>query len=194
MRKAEIKRQTSETNISLILDIDGSGKTDITTGSRMLDHMLSAFGKHSLFDLTISATGDDIHHLSEDVAIVLGQAFNQALGTKAGIVRMGHALVPMDEALSTVVVDISGRPYCLVDAKFTDNDMFGFPTDLVRHFMESLASEGRFTLHAKVNYGENDHHKCESLFKALGLAMSHAAQIDSRRAGQTPSTKGTLGQ
>ena len=192
MRKAEIRRKTTETNINIVLNIDGSGQTDITTGSRILDHMLSAFGKHALFDLTISATGDDIHHLSEDVAIVLGQAINQALGDKKGITRFAGASVPMDEALSEVIVDISGRPYCLVNAKFSENDMFGFPTDLVRHFLESLATEGRVTLHACIKYGENDHHKCESLFKALGIALSRAVVLDSRRLNQTPSTKGRL--
>ena len=192
MRTADIKRKTAETNINLQLNIDGGGKTDITTGSRMLDHMLSAFAKHGLFDVALSATGDDIHHLSEDVALVLGQAFYQALGDKKSIVRMSQACVPMDEALSSVFVDISGRPYCLVDAEFTDNDMFGFPTDLVRHFMESLAFEGRFTLHACVNYGENDHHKCESLFKALGRALDQATQLDVRRLNQIPSTKNIL--
>jgi len=193
MRKAQIKRQTAETNVNVSINIDGSGQVDITTGQRLFDHMLASFAKHGLFDITLNATGDDVHHLVEDVGIALGQAFNQALSDKKGLSRMGEAAVPMDEALSSVFIDVSGRPYFFIDAEFSGNDMFGFPADMVRHFLEAFATESRITLHAHVNYGENDHHKCESLFKALGRALDHATWIDARRAGQSPSTKEFMG-
>lgn len=187
-----VKRETKEINISLELSIDGSGQYEINTGIKMFDHLLSQVAQHGRFDIKISATGDDQHHLVEDVAICLGRAFGEALGEKRGIVRMADAAVPMDDALATVIVDISGRGYTVLDLPFTDNDMAGFPTDLIRHFLESFASEARLNLHALVVYGTNDHHKAEALFKALGRALDTATRIDERIAGELPSTKGLL--
>jgi imidazoleglycerol-phosphate dehydratase len=166
-RVSDIKRETGETNIRLKLDIDGCGDYETATGNRTFDHLLSQLAKHGLFDINISATGDDIHHLVEDVAICLGRALSEALGDKRGITRMADASVPMDDALSMIAVDISGRGYAVLDIPFSDNDMFGFPTDLVRHFLETLAIEARINLHAMIIHGTNDHHKAESLFKAL---------------------------
>jgi imidazoleglycerol-phosphate dehydratase len=191
-RLSIIKRETEETNISLELNIDGSGKCEVNTGIRMFDHMLAQLARHGIFNIKISATGDDQHHLVEDVAICLGKAFGEALGEKRGIVRMANALVPMDDALAMVVVDLSGRGYSVLELPFSDNDMFGFPTDLIRHFLESFAIEGRFNLHAKIVYGINDHHKAEALFKALGRALDTATRIDERIAGELPSSKGLL--
>lgn len=191
-RQAIIKRETQETSISLELGLDGSGQWQITTGIRIFDHLLSQLAKHGKFDIKISASGDDPHHLTEDVAICLGKAFAEALGDKRGIVRMADATVPMDDALATVCVDISGRAYSVLDLPFTDNDMAGFPADLVRHFLESLATEARLNLHARIIYGTNDHHKAEALFKALGKALDEATGIDERISGTLPTTKGLL--
>ena len=188
-RESIIKRETKETNISLELNIDGTGQYEVDTGIPMLDHLLAPVTRHGLFDIKLSATGDDQHHLVEDVAICLGKAFSKALGEKRGIVRMADVAVPMDDALAQVVLDISGRGYHVLDLPFSDNDMFGFPTDLVRHFLETLASEAKINLHAKIAYGTNDHHKAEALFKALGRALDRATQIDERISGELPSTK-----
>jgi imidazoleglycerol-phosphate dehydratase len=188
-RKSVIKRETKETNISLELDIDGSGKDEMVTGIRMLDHLLAQLARHGVFDIKISATGDDQHHLVEDVAICLGKALGEALGDKRGIVRMADASVPMDDALAMVAVDIGGRGYAVLELPFSDNDMFGFPTDLIRHFLESLAAEAKINLHARVIYGTNDHHKAEALFKALGRALDAATRVDERISGELPSTK-----
>ena len=191
-RKSIIKRQTKETSISLELNVDGSGRWDITTGLRMFDHLLAQVAQHGVFDIKCSASGADQHHLVEDVAICLGKAFAEALGDKRGIVRMGSALVPMDDVLVMVAIDISGRGYTVLDLPFSDNDMTGFATDLIRHFLESFACEARLNLHAKVMYGSNDHHKAEALFKALGRALSTATRIDERLGEQLPSTKDLL--
>jgi imidazoleglycerol-phosphate dehydratase len=191
-RKAIINRETGETNISIELDIDGSGKYDINTGTGIFDHLLSAMMKHGKFDIKLSATGDDIHHIVEDVAICLGKAFGEALGEKRGIVRMANVAVPMDEALAMVAVDIGGRGYAVLDLPFSGNDMPGFPADLIRHFLESLAIEARINLHASIAYGTNDHHKAEALFKALGRALDAAIRIDERISDELPSTKGYL--
>ena len=191
-RKSVVKRETKETSISLELNLDGSGQWEVNTGITMFDHLLAQLAQHGRFDIKISATSDDQHHLAEDVAICLGRAFGEALGEKRGIVRMADATVPMDDALATVAIDISGRGYTVLDLPFADNDMFGFPTDLVRHFLESFAVEGRLNLHVKVAYGINDHHKAEALFKALGRALDMATRIDERISGELPSTKGLL--
>jgi imidazoleglycerol-phosphate dehydratase len=188
-RVANIKRKTKETNISLELKVDGSGQWEIDTGIKMFDHLLSQAIQHGRFDLKLSATGDDPHHLIEDVAICLGKALSQALAERQGIVRMGDATVPMDDALAMVAVDISGRAYTKLELSFSDNDMAGFPTDLIRHFFESFAVEARLNLHARIIYGTNDHHKAESLFKALGRALDMATRIDERISGKVPSTK-----
>jgi len=187
-----IKRKTKETDISLELNIDGSGKCDIDTGIPMFNHLLEQVGRHGILDIKIFAKGDEPHHLIEDVAICLGQAFNKALGEKQGIVRMADATVPMDDALATVAIDISGRGYTVLDLPFTKNDMAGFPTDLVRHFLESFAAEARLNLHARIVYGTNDHHKAEALFKALGRALDSATRFDERIGNILPSTKELL--
>jgi len=191
-RKSLIKRETKETNINLELNIDGSGKWEITTGIKMFDHLLSQLARHGAFDIKIVATGDDQHHISEDVAICLGKAFSEALGEKRGIVRMADVAVPMDDALATVALDISGRGYTVLELSFNDNDMFGFPTDLIRHFLESFALEARLNLHVKIAYGTNDHHKAEALFKALARALDAATRIDERISSELPSTKNLL--
>jgi len=191
-RLSTVKRESKETRISLELDLDGRGRWQINTGVNMFDHLLAQVAQHGRFDITLSATGDDRHHLVEDVAICFGKALGEALGKKRGIVRMGEATVPMDDALAVVVVDISGRGYAVLDLPFADNDMDGFPADLVRHFLESLAIEARLNLHARIVYGINDHHKAEALFKALGRALDAATRIDERLAGELPSTKDLL--
>ena len=189
VRSSIVKRETKETNISLEFNIDGSGKGDINTGIKMFDHLLAQVAQHGVFDIKLSATGDDQHHLVEDVAICLGRALGEALGQKRGIVRMANAFVPMDDALAMVAVDIGGRGYTVLELPFSKNDMAGFPTDLVRHFLESFAAEARLNLHAKFVYGINDHHKAEALFKALGRALDTATRIDERISGELPSTK-----
>jgi imidazoleglycerol-phosphate dehydratase len=191
-RTAAIKRETRETNIRLELNIDGAGGDDINTGIRIFDHLLAQVARHGLFDITVSASGDDQHHLVEDVGLCLGQAFAQALGERRGITRMADATVPMDDALVNVAVDIGGRGYTVLDLPFSDNDMAGFATDLIRHFLQALAAEGRLNLHAKALSGTNDHHKAEALFKALGRALDKATQIDARISGELPSTKDYL--
>lgn len=191
-RKTVIKRKTRETNISLELNLDGSGQWQIETGLKMFNHLLAQLSQHGRFDLKIAASGDDPHHLIEDVAICLGKALGEALGDKRGIVRMASAMVPMDEALATVAIDLSGRAYSVLDLTFADNDMAGFPSDLIRHFLESLAVEARMNLHVKTVYGTNDHHKAEAVFKALGRALDVATRIDPRTGSELPSTKGSL--
>ncbi len=191
-RISNIKRETKETNISLELNIDGRGSYEMVTGNRMFDHLLSQLARHGVFDINISATGDDQHHLVEDVAICLGKAMVEALGERRGIVRMADASVPMDDALAMVAVDLSGRGYTVLELPFSDNDMIGFPTDLVRHFLEAFAAEAKINLHARIVYGTNDHHKAEALFKALGRALDAATRIDERILGDLPSTKDML--
>jgi len=188
-RKATVARETAETNVKVELNIDGSGQFQITAGIRMFDHLLSHLAQHGVFDIKISASGPDQHHIVEDVAISLGKAFNQALGKKQGIVRMAHAVVPMDEALAEVAVDIGGRAYSVIEADFNEASIGDLDTDLVRHFLVSLASEAKINLHAKVLSGINDHHKAEALFKALAHALDSATRIDERIAGRVPSTK-----
>jgi imidazoleglycerol-phosphate dehydratase len=193
-RSAQIERKTGETQITLSLTIDGKGRADIQTGIGFLDHMLTLFAGHGLFDLTVHATGDlhiDDHHTAEDVCICLGKALDQALCDRRGIVRTAHSYVPMDEALGLVAIDLGGRPYCVFDAEFVTPNLGQLGTDLLFHLFETLAIHGRLNLHAKVLYGRNDHHKAEALFKALGRALDAATQIDPRRQG-VPSTKGTL--
>ena len=192
IRSSAVERKTRETNVSLELNLDGSGKYEINTGIKMFDHMLAQLAQHGRFDLKISASGDDQHHLVEDVALCLGKALGEALGEKRSIIRMGDATVPMDDVLATVAVDISGRGYTMLDMPFSENDMAGFATDLIRHFLESFAIEARLNLHAKILYGTNDHHKAEALFKALGRALDIATRIDNKLAGELPSTKGLL--
>jgi imidazoleglycerol-phosphate dehydratase len=193
-RKAKVSRRTAETDIVVELTLDGSGQHRISTGIGFYDHMLSALALHGLFDLEVRAEGDlhvDTHHTIEDVAIVLGRAFDQALGDRQGIHRVGHAHVPMDESLAFVALDFSGRPYTVFQASWHTPEIGQFPTDLLQHFFESLAVHARLTLHARVEYGRNDHHQAEALFKALGRALRYAAAVDPQRR-DVASTKGTL--
>jgi imidazoleglycerol-phosphate dehydratase len=194
-RTANIQRTTTETDIQLRLNIDGTGQCAVSTGVGFLDHLLRHIAVHGLFDLEIKANGDldiDAHHTVEDVAIVLGQAFDQALGDRKGIVRMGSAYVPMDEALAFVALDLSGRPYAVIAAEWHTPAIGLLPTTLIPHFLESFAFNARLNLHARVEYGRDDHHQAEALFKALGRALDTATRVDERRAGVIPSTKGTL--
>lgn len=191
-RTATITRKTGETQISVTFTLDGSGKFDIQTGSNMFDHMLTHIAHHGLFDIKIKASGWDQHHLVEDVAIALGQALNKALGDKKGITRMGHAIVPMDEAMAMVVVDISGRGYAVLDVPLKRKKIGDLESDVVRHFMETFALEAKMNLHARVFYGTNDHHKAEAVFKALGRSLGDATRIDPRIASKVPSTKGRI--
>jgi imidazoleglycerol-phosphate dehydratase len=195
-RTATITRRTGETDVALTLTIDGSGAAEIATGIGFLDHMLTLFAKHGLFDLRVAASGDlhiDEHHTAEDVCICLGRALDQALGERRGLVRTAHSYVPMDEALGFVAVDLGGRPYCVVDAQFVTPRVGQLGTDLIAHLFESVAFHGRLNLHARVLYGHNDHHKIEALFKAFGRSLDAATRIDERLQGAVPSTKGTLG-
>ena len=187
-----ITRETGETSVTAEIVIDGSGKADITTGMRMFDHLLSQVARHGLFDLRVSATGADPHHVVEDTSICMGRAFNQALGERSGLTRMAHAVIPMDEALALVAIDIGGRGYAAVEASFDTDTIAELPADLVRHFLESFAAEARINLHAKVLAGINEHHKAEALFKALGRALDAAARVDDRITGEIPSTKGVI--
>ena len=191
-RTATITRETSETKIGVTFSLDGRGKFEIKTGSKMFDHMLTHIVQHGLFDITISASGWDQHHLVEDVAISLGQALNRAVGDKRGITRMGHAIVPMDDALALVAVDLSGRGYVVIDASFKRKKIGDLESDLVRHFLETFAAEAKMNVHSKVLAGINDHHKAEAIFKALGRALDTATTIDERLSGKVPSTKGVI--
>lgn len=191
-RKAKVTRETKETSVKVELNIDGKGQFEITTGIRFFDHMLSQLAQHGVFDIKLSATGTDHHHVVEDVAISLGKAFNQALGDKRGIVRMAHSLVPMDEALALVALDIGGRGYTVFEATFNNSTIDKMPADLIRHFFVSFASEGKINIHARVMSGINDHHKAEALFKALARALDAATGLDERLEGRIPSTKDTI--
>ena len=195
MRSATVRRETGETTVAVEIDVDGTGQSEVSTGLTMLDHMLAQLARHGVNDLRVeaSATMDpDGHHTVEDVAIALGQAFNEALGEKRGIVRMATASAPLDEALAMVTVDISGRGYAVISADFGIEIVGDLLTDLVRHFLETFAREARLNLHADVVRGTNDHHKVECLFKALARALDAATRIDPRVAGAVPSTKGVI--
>ena len=194
-RKASIQRQTNETQIEISLNLDGTGEHNLNTGIGFLDHMLAHIAVHGLFDLNVQANGDldiDVHHTIEDVAITLGQVFAQALGERQGIVRMASFYTPMDESLAFVSLDLSGRPYAVIQADWHAPSVGGIPTSLFDHFLESFAFNLKANLHARVLYGKDDHHQAEALFKALGRSLEAACRIDPRRAGRVPSTKGTL--
>jgi imidazoleglycerol-phosphate dehydratase len=194
-RTAEIRRETRETTIEVRLDVDGTGRAEISTGIGFLDHMLDSLARHSRFDLMVKATGDlhiDAHHTAEDVAIVLGQALDRALGEKRGLRRFADATVPLDEALVQVVVDLSGRGVAVVDLPFRGEMIGTLPTEMVPHFLKSFAVEGRLTLHVRHLAGENDHHRAEATFKALARSLELATRVDPRIASQVPSTKGAL--
>lgn len=192
-RNAELERNTSETQVSVSLDLDGSGIGEVATGLGFLDHMLTSLSKHSSFDLRLVAKGDvgiDDHHTVEDCAIVLGRALDQALGDRMGIARFGHAYAPLDESLTRAVVDLSGRPWPEVSIGFTRPTIGEVATENLVHFFRSLAMEGRMALHVDTIRGDNDHHKAESAFKALALALRQAVAPGP---GGMPSTKGSLG-
>jgi imidazoleglycerol-phosphate dehydratase len=195
MRQAQIARTTGETSITLSVNIDGTGQCHAQTGIGFLDHMLTLMAKHGQFDIEVTANGDlhvDDHHTAEDVCICLGQAIDKALGDRRGIVRTAHSYVPMDEALGFVAIDLGGRAYCVFNAEFVTPRVGTLGTDLLFHLFESIAYHGRMNLHARVEYGRNDHHKVEALFKALGRALDAASRIDPRLGDAVPSTKGVL--
>lgn len=193
-RKSEVKRKTRETAVSVILNIDGSGKSSVKTGVPFFDHMLDLFSKHGIFDLKIAAKGDidvDYHHTVEDVGICLGEAFKKALGKKIGIERYGEAKVPMDESLAEVILDISGRPHLTYNVEITKKKFTDFDTEVVKEFFEAFVINSGITIHINLIRGKNMHHIIESVFKAFAVAMSKACQISPRKKG-VPSTKGIL--
>ena len=194
-RLTTIERRTGETQVTLSLNLDGEGKYEIATGNGMLDHLLAQLSRHGLIDITLKATGDlstGWHHLVEDTAISLGRAFREALGDGAGIRRMGHSMVPLDETLAVVAVDLGGRSHASLDISMSQEMVESLPGDLVRHFLESFATEARITLHAKILSGLDSHHKAEALFKALAKALRDAVELDPRASNQIPSTKGAI--
>ncbi|MGQ9572530.1 MAG: imidazoleglycerol-phosphate dehydratase HisB [Dehalococcoidia bacterium] len=193
-RRGSVRRETKETKVAVEMNLDGSGQADIATGIGMLDHLLEQLARHGLFDITVQASGDierDPHHLIEDVGMGLGRALSEALGERRGIVRMGHAIVPLDEALVLVAVDLSGRGHAAVEVPFATERIGELPTEMIAHHLAAFALEGRFNLHVRVLVGTNDHHKAEAVFKALARALGDATRIDPR-ISDIPSTKGTL--
>ena len=194
-RKSSIARKTLETDILVDLDLDGSGTSAFDTGLPFLEHMLDQVARHGMLDLSIKAKGDlhiDAHHTVEDIGITLGQAFSQAIGEKKGIYRYGHAFVPLDESLSRVVIDLSGRPGLFFHVEFSRSQVGGFDADLFAEFFQGFANHAQVTLHIDNIRGENAHHQAETVFKAFGRAMRMAVAIDSSMEGFTPSTKGSL--
>jgi imidazoleglycerol-phosphate dehydratase len=192
MRNVKVERKTKEVDIKIELDVDGTGDCEIDTGLKFLDHMLLTLGKHGLFDLIIKATGDLLHHISEDVALVLGEALQKTISKEKGIKRFGSALVPMDEALARVTVDLGGRPYLIRNLRLMQQQIEDLKTEDIEHFFESLTQASKANIHVSILYGTNEHHKIEAAMKALALALRQALEIDSRRQGQIPSTKGVL--
>jgi imidazoleglycerol-phosphate dehydratase len=194
-RRANLSRNTKETQIQLTLEIDGAGQAQLNTGVGFFDHMLDLLARHGLLDLTVAATGDlhvDAHHTVEDVGIVLGQALEKALGEKRGINRYGWAIVPMDESLAQVALDLSGRSALVWNVKFTGPLIGQFPVELVEEFFKALANAARMNLHVTVPYGANNHHIAEAIFKSFARALRLATSIDPRAADMIPSTKGSL--
>lgn len=195
-RTGSVERNTTETKIAIAVNLDGTGAYDVSTGIGFLDHMVEQFSRHSLIDVTMKVEGDlhvDQHHTTEDSAIALGQAIGQALGDKAGIGRYGAAYSPMDETLSRVALDISGRPYLVWKAKFTQEKLGEWDTELIEHWFHSVSQSAGITLHMELLYGTNNHHICESLYKGFARAMRQAVERDPRKGGAIPSTKGQLG-
>ena len=194
-RKATVTRDTAETQITVTVDLDGTGKSKISTGNGMLDHLLAQLSRHGLIDLEVKAKGDvqtGWHHTVEDTAITLGRALQEAVGDGAGIRRMGHALVPLDEALAQVAIDFSGRGHASIELGITEQSIGDLPGDLVRHFLQTLAVESRSTLHVRMLSGVNGHHMAEAAFKGLARALRDAVEKDPRAAKEVPSTKGTI--
>jgi imidazoleglycerol-phosphate dehydratase len=196
MRKASIRRTTKETDVEVAIDLDGEGRASISTGIGFLDHMLDLLARHSRIDINVNAKGDlhiDHHHTTEDVGIAFGQAVKQALGDMRGIARYADVHVPMDEALTRVAIDISGRPFLVFKAEFVRDKVGTFDTELVQEWFQAFAVNAGITLHAETLYGTNDHHIAESCFKGLARALRAAVAVDPRAAGEVPSTKGRLG-
>ena len=195
MRSASVSRRTAETDVAVSIALDGTGKAEISTGVGFLDHMLELFARHCLFDLTVKVTGDlhvDQHHTTEDTGIALGQAILKALGDKKGITRYADSHLPMDETLTRVALDISGRPFLVFRTSFPTEKIGAFDTELVREFFQAFAVQAGLTLHVETLYGENSHHIAESCFKGLARALRQAVAVDPREEGRVPSTKGTL--
>ncbi len=196
MRKAAVKRTTKETDVAVAIDLDGSGAASISTGIGFLDHMLDLLARHSRIDMTVEATGDlhiDHHHTTEDVGIALGQAVKQALGGMKGITRYADVHLPMDEALTRVAIDISGRPFLVFKVNFSRDKVGTFDTELVNEWFQAFAMNAGMTVHVETLYGQNDHHISESCFKGLARALRAAVAIDPRAKDEIPSTKGSLG-
>jgi imidazoleglycerol-phosphate dehydratase len=196
MRKATVTRKTKETDVAVAIDLDGAGRSQVATGIGFLDHMLDLLARHSRFDITVKAKGDlhiDHHHTTEDVGIALGQAVRQALGDMKGITRYADVHVPMDEALTRVALDISGRPFLVFKCEFVSDKVGSFDTELVQEWFQAFATNSGITLHVETLYGTNDHHIAESCFKALARALRAAVAIDPRAKDEVPSTKGSLG-
>ncbi len=196
MRQAKVERNTAETQISVAVNLDGTGVYDVSTGLGFLDHMLEQFSRHSLMDLTVRTKGDlhiDGHHTTEDTGLAIGQAIREALGDRAGIMRYGHAMTPMDETLTRVALDLSNRPYLIWKVKFSRPKLGEMDTELFREWFQALSQAAGITLHVEVLYGENNHHMVESCFKGLATSLRQAMEIDPRKAGAVPSTKGVLG-
>ena len=196
MRQASVERKTNETRISATVDLDGSGRYDISTGIGFLDHMIEQLARHSLIDIELKAEGDlhiDFHHTTEDAGIVVGSAISQALGERKGIARYGSAIAPMDEALSRVALDASNRPYLVWKVEFVRDKLGEMDTELFKEWFQAFAQAAGLTLHAETFYGENNHHIAESLFKALARALRQAVEADPRKGDAVPSTKGVLG-
>ena len=195
-RTGSVTPKTAETSIAITVNLDGTGAYNVSTGIGFLDHMVEQFAKHSLIDVTMKVEGDlhvDQHHTTEDSAIALGQALTEALGDKAGIGRYGSAYSPMDETLSRVALDISGRPYLVWNARFTQEKLGEWDTELIEHWFHSVAQSAGLTLHCELIYGTNNHHICESLYKGFARAMRIAVERDPRKGSAIPSTKGQLG-
>jgi imidazoleglycerol-phosphate dehydratase len=196
VRTATVERKTSETAVSATVNLDGTGQYDVSTGIGFLDHMLEQLSRHSLIDLTVRAEGDlhiDAHHTTEDTGIVLGQAVSQALGERRGIRRFGSALSAMDETLTRVVVDASNRPYLIWRVGFNQPKLGGLDTELIKEWFQAFAQNAGITLHVEGLYGDNSHHICESCYKGVARALREAFEIDPRKTGDVPSTKGVLG-
>ena len=191
-RTAESQRKTSEVKVTLAINIDGRGKSNVSTGTHFLDHLLGTLAKHALFDLDIEAAGDLKHHICEDVALSLGEALSKALAEKRGIRRFGSAYVSMEDSLARAVVDLGGRPYANLQLKFASKEIEDLTTEDIEHFFRSLAMACKLDLHIAILYGENDHHKVEAATKALGLALKEAVAYEARILSEIPSTKGVL--
>jgi len=192
MRKANVKRKTKEVDITVELDVDGKGKADVETGIKFLDHMLVTLAKHALFDLTVKAGGDLKHHVSEDVALVLGEALNRVVAEGKGIKRFGSTDVPMDESLARAAVDLGGRAYSIRNLRLMQSQIEDMKTEDIEHFFDSLAQASKANIHVTVIYGSNEHHKVEAAVKALALALRQALTVEPRIGDQVPSAKGVL--